>query len=80
MTEPNYKTHDPYLASFLLSEGGVLAGCTRNGPKQVEFRFVADRALHELLRLYWSGVPMLVVPCELFAALRKLKSRSFVTR
>ena len=44
---------------------------------QVEYRFVADRHLHELLRLYWSGVPTVVVPIRLFGVLRKLKGRSF---
>src|SRR6266508_2008147 len=77
MTAPDYKTNDPYLASFVLSEGAVLAGCTRLGPKKVEFRFVADRSLHEVLRLYWSGMATVIVPGRLFAALRKLKSRSF---
>lgn len=76
MTVPHHTTHDPYLASFVVSEGATLAGCMRLGPKKVEFRFVADRRLHELLRLYWSGVPLLVVPCRLFAVLRTLKSRS----
>lgn len=76
MTEPNYRTTDPYLASFVLSEGAVLTGCTRLGPKKVEFRFVADRTLHELLQIYWSGVPIQIAPLNLFTALRKLKSRS----
>jgi hypothetical protein len=77
MNVPHYTTNDPYLASFVLSEGAVLAGCTRLGPKKVEFRFVADRSLHNLLRLYWSGNLTFVSPGRLFAALRQLKSRSF---
>jgi hypothetical protein len=71
-----YATNDPYLASFVLSQGAVLAGYTRLGPKRVEFRFVADRALHDLLRLYWSGERVPVVPARLFDALRMLKKRS----
>ena len=76
MAAPHYVTHDPYLASFLLYEGAVLAGLQRLGPKKVEFRFVADRTLHELLRLYWGGVPTLVVPSRLFGALQWVKKRS----
>lgn len=76
MTVPHYTTNDPYLSSYVLSEGGVLAGCRRLGPKKVEFRFVADRHLHKLLHLYWSGQPTIAVPGRLFATLRQLKSRS----
>ncbi len=78
MTTPLHRTTDPYLASFVLSEGAALAGCTRLGPKKVEFRFVADAHLHDLLRLYWSGVPTPVTPVRLFGALRRLKSRSLI--
>ena len=74
-----YKTIDPYLASFILSEGAVFVGCRRLGPKTVEFSFLADRQLHVLLRAYWSGLAMLMVPARLFDALRFLKSRS-ITR
>ena len=74
-----HRTTDPYLASFLSSQKAALAGCTRIGPKKVEFRFVADRRLHALLRLYWSGEPVLLVPARLLASLRALKSRS-ITR
>lgn len=73
---PCYQTNDPYLASFLMSEGAVLAGCTRLGPKRVEFRFVPNRELHDLLRLYWSGERLFVSPARLFDALRLLKRRS----
>src|ERR1700693_3302416 len=76
MSDSHYTTNDPYLASFLLSERAGLAGCHRLAPKRVEFRFVADRHLYELLRLYWSGSPTLVVPRRLFDALRWFKSRS----
>src|SRR5581483_9417000 len=72
--------NDPYLASFVLSEGGILADCIRISPKKVEFRFVADLHVHSLLRLYWSGMKTSLVPGRLFAALQQLKSRSFITR
>lgn len=78
MTAPHYTTTDPYLASFVLSEGAVLAGWRRIGPKKVAFRFVADHSLHQLLRLYWSAEPILVAPSRLFAVLQLLKSRSFI--
>ena len=74
MTAPHYTTRDFYLASFVLSEGGALTGVKRLGPKRVEFRFVADRWLHQLLRLYWSGEPVWVKPIKLFSALKELKS------
>ena len=77
MNTSHYTTNDPYLSSFVLSEGAILAGCRRLGPKKVEFRFAADEQLHDLLRLYWSGVATPLVPGRLFAALRQLKSRSF---
>ena len=76
MTAPLHKTIDPYLAAFLSSQGAVLSGRTRLGPKTVEFRFEADFRLHGMLRLYWSRQPVPLVPAQLFAALRKLKTRS----
>src|SRR5438105_283061 len=76
MTIPLYRTIDPYLASFLLSEGGSLEGTARLGPKTMEFCFAAHRDLHELLRLYWSGQPLCLVPARLFRALQILKRRS----
>jgi hypothetical protein len=78
MSPPAYRTTDVHLSSFLLSQGAALAGCKRVGPKTVEFLFVADRRLHDLLRLYWSDQPTPLVPARLMAALRMLKKRSFV--
>ncbi len=75
MSKGIYRTNDPYLASFLLNEGAELLGCTRLGPKRMQFRFTADRMLHQLLRLYWSGAATSVAPGRLFAALRQLKRR-----
>lgn len=80
MTDPHYKTNDPYLSSFLVSQGAPLVGCQRLGPKTVEYRFVADRRLHGLLRFYWSGEPILLVPSRLLGALRQLKRRSLTQR
>ncbi len=71
-----YKTTDQYLASFLLNEDANFVGGTRLGPKTVEFRFVADRTLHALLRAYWSNQLVSLVPSRLFAAYRFLKRRS----
>ena len=76
MLASHHKTTDTYLASFLLSQGAPLADCRRLGPKRVEFCFVADERLHGLIRLYWSGEPVLLVPAKLLGALRQLKSRS----
>lgn len=79
MDVPLHTLTDPYLASFLLSQKGQLVSSRRVGPKTVEFRFAADRRLHDLLRLYWSQEPVLLVPSRLLDALRLLKSRS-ITR
>jgi hypothetical protein len=76
LAAPQYKTTDPYLASFLLSEGAVLRGCTRLSPKRVEYRFETGSMLHGLLRIYWSGQRITVCPSYLFSSLRKLKQRS----
>jgi hypothetical protein len=78
MTLPFYKTTDTYLASFLLSQDFFPVNWERLTPKKVLFRFEADERLHDLLRLYWSGQPILIAPVGLFAALRKLKSRTLV--
>ena len=80
MSVPQHITTDPYLASFLTSQKAQLAGCKRVGPKKVEFRFVAERRLHDLLRLYWSNEPVLCVPARIMDAMRTIKSRSFVQR
>jgi hypothetical protein len=76
MTAPEYRTTDTYLAAFLVSQGIDLAGFRRIGPKKVEFRFPAGRRLHGLLRVYWSGEPVLFTLARLFAAHRQLKSKS----
>jgi hypothetical protein len=76
MTAPEYVTTDLYLAAFLRHRGAVLTGLRRLGPKKVELRFEATPELHDLLRLYWSGVLTPVVPWELFMTLRQLKNDS----
>jgi hypothetical protein len=80
MTPAHYRTTDPYLAAFIVSQGATLAGCRRLTPKKVEYRFVADRRLHWLLQLYWSDQPVLLTPSLLFTALRHLKKRSLTRR
>lgn len=56
-----------------------MTGLTRTGPKTVEFRFEANAALHDLLRLYWSGTLTPVVPRALFECLHRLRCQS-ITR
>lgn len=80
MTTQHHRTTDAYLASFLLSQGALLADSERLTPKKVEYRFAADRRLHGLLRLYWSEAPVLLVPSRLLNAHRLLKSRSLTRR
>jgi len=79
MHDATYPTTDPHLAAFLVSERADLTSLKRVGPKKVLFLFAADRELHVLLRLYWGGQPLPVVPTKLFAALHDLKCRS-ITR
>jgi hypothetical protein len=78
-TRPLYTTTDPHLAAFLVSEGAELTSLRRTGPKRVLFSFAASRELHVLLRLYWGGHPLPVVPSKLLDALHDLKCRS-ITR
>lgn len=76
MAAPVHLTRDFYLAAFLVHKGASLVGIRRIGPKKVEFRFEAGEPLHGLLRLYWSGNIVPVVPGEMFLCLRKLKCLS----
>ena len=76
MTRPIHTVTDPLLAAFLDSQGAVLESCERLRPKKVAYRFSADQRLHGLLRLYWSGQPVPIVPGRFAASLRKLKSLS----
>ncbi len=64
VSSPQYVTTDWYLASFVLCQGIPLTGWRRIGPKKVEFRFPAGQRLHDALRLYWAGVPTIVVPAH----------------
>ena len=69
-----YETFDIYLASYLLSQRATLQSYERVGTRRTVFRFASDEKLHELLRLYWRRLPMPVIPADLFAALRRIKS------
>ncbi len=79
MTAPQYTTTDIYLAAFLCDRGMPLQGVKRLRPKKVEFRFDASEELHMLLRLYWSGEYVLLIPSTLFAELHRLRCLS-ITR
>lgn len=81
MTVALHTTTDPYLAGYLYANGARLDHCRRLGPKKVAYRFVASRRLHGLLRLYWSGQTVPMVPGHFAASLQKLKCmRIFRTR
>jgi hypothetical protein len=80
MISPQYTTTDSHLAAFLVSEGAPLTRLKRIGPKKVRFSFSASRELHVLLRLYWGGHPLPVVPFRLLATLHDLKCRSITHR
>ena len=73
MTAAQYRTTDRYLAAFLCFKGAVLEDWQRLGPKKVEFCFTAGPRLHELLRLYWSGHLLPLIPSQLFKVHHRLK-------
>jgi hypothetical protein len=73
---PEYLTTDFFLASFLVHKGATLRGLRRLGPKKVEFRFQTGEHLHGLLRLYWSGNIVPVIPWEMFLCYHRLKCLS----
>jgi Domain of unknown function (DUF5659) len=76
MPAPAYTTSDLHIAAYLLCEGANFLGCERLRPKKMAFHFVADEGLHVLLRLYWRGQPLPIVPSKLLAALHQLKCLS----
>src|SRR4051794_33312751 len=76
MSAPHYVTNDTYLAAFLVNRGGSLAGLRRIGPKKMEYRFIATRELHDLLRLYWNEIPLTLIARRLFNSHQFLKRRS----
>ncbi len=78
MDAPLYRTTDIYLSSFLVTRGAAFVNHQRLGPKKTEYRFAANRALHDQLRLYWSGEPVLLVPWHLLATLHRLRCESIV--
>ena len=74
MPQSRYETHDIHLASFLLCQGGKLVAYDRLGPRRHAFVFATDAKLHEMLRLYWSNVPVSFIPSALFSSLGRLRS------
>lgn len=76
MADATYTTTDPHLAAFLVTEGAELTGLKRTGPKRVLYSFAANRELHVLLRVYWGGHPLPVVPSKLLDELHRLKCLS----
>lgn len=76
MLPPEYVTMDFFLAAFLVHKGGTLRSLRRHGPKKVEFRFATGEQLHALLRLYWSGNVVPVIPWEMFLCYHRLKCLS----
>lgn len=74
MTSSQYETSNVYLASYLLCRGATLTGYKHVSLRRVQFFFVSDEKLHELLRLYWGNVPFPLTSTSLFDSLRGLKS------
>lgn len=80
MTKATYTTIDPHLATFLWNEGANLCGLQRLGPKTMQYSFTADAELHVLLRQYWGGHELPIVPAKLLATRHKLKCLSITRR
>ncbi|MFH0851712.1 MAG: hypothetical protein V1876_03100 [Candidatus Peregrinibacteria bacterium] len=65
---------DLYVASFLVSQGAQLEGTERTPDGRVHFLLRRMEGMDELLQAYWSNSPVSVVPAQLFASLKFLKS------
>ncbi len=76
MTVPLYATTDSYLAAFLAANGAVFDHLHRLSPKKVAYHFISDPRVHGLLRLYWSGADVPMVPARFAEAHRRLKCLS----
>lgn len=74
MSPSHYETSDIHLASFLLCQGANLLNCQRVSARRNLFTFSSDVKLHEMLRLYWSNVPITFVPALLVSSFQRLKS------
>ncbi len=69
-----FATTDIYAASFAISQGVRLEGCDRRDSRRVVFLLERNAKLDGLLENYWNGEPVTVVPSQLFASLKHLKS------
>lgn len=76
MIDALYTTTDAHLSAFLVNEGARFVGLDRLSSKRVLFSFIADRELHVLLRRYWSGDPIPLVPSRLLGTLFSLRCLS----
>ena len=74
MNSSLFETTDIYAASFAISQGARMEGCDRSDPRRVIFLLEKSPKLDGLLDTYWSGTPVEVVPSQLFASLKHLKS------
>lgn len=65
---------DLYAASFLISQGAQLEGTERSLDGRVHFHLRRMEGMDELLQTYWQNTPVPVVPAQLYASLKYLKS------
>ena len=68
-----FESSDIYLSSYLLSQGARLQGVERD-KERMTFLIVREEGLDELLKAYWSNEPVTVIPAQLYASLKFLKS------
>ncbi|MAE68454.1 hypothetical protein CL635_01425 [bacterium] len=74
----NHETHlditDIYASAYLLSQGVELDGTERTPDGRVHFHLRRIEGMDELMQVYWSNKPTPVVPAQLYASLKFLKS------
>lgn len=74
-----YETSDIYIAAFLMTVGADLVGVDRSDRKRVKFQLKTDpETREELVRGYWSGKAMTIVPSQLFSCLKHLKGQIYM--
>ena len=75
-----FESSDIYLSAYLVSQGAKLEGVERDKDNRMVFLIGREDNLDSLLRDYWSNEPVTVIPSQLFAGLKFLKSLLYSSR
>lgn len=78
--QQRFESSDIYLSAYLLSQGATLEGVRRGADNKVTFLLQRESAFSDLLTAYWSNEPVSVVPAQLYASLKFLKSLLYSNR